>query len=531
MSKQQKIAFIVLCLVFLLNVNAAYTITPMEQSTAELPPSDDTYISSNSPNQIFGFSSRVGLRNGSDINYDIRTLIQFNLSDIPIGTHIHYAHIYLYFYFYNPDYGSPAGRPYTVYRLTEPWNEETVCWNNQPNSTADATDYTYCPNETGQWIDWNVTSDVQAFLNGTFENYGWIIADETSGTGELPYAVFLSKEDEINHPYLLVDVDINFPPLPASNPYPEDGHLDLPGNTDISWVGNDPNVGENLTFDVYFGNTSPPPLLSNNQSATTYDLPRLHSYCYYYWRIDTWDSHREFAEGFQWHFRTNPNKAPSIPEYPSPPLGAANVNLTPILAWSACTDGDGDPVLYDVYLGTTTPPPLVSINQTSTTFCSAPLSCATKYYWRIIAHDDYGGYTKGSLWFFTTIVNHFPDVPVISGPTQGEIEILYNYTAVATDSENQSLSYEVDWGDGIVDPWYGPIPSGTVMNCSHEWLLQGSFTIKVRAKDTAGAISDWGYLTVTMPFSYEPPHFRLIKWLLERFPDAFPILRSLLDFN
>jgi hypothetical protein len=531
---EQRLLKIVVVSVFLLAASMVTALVPGEQPKSDpqnhvgVPPCDDADIERSSPDHNFGASKRLALRNGSDINFDVRTLLQFNLSRIPMGTQIHYAHLFLYFYFYNPDYGNPAGRPYPIYRLTESWNEETVCWNNQSDKTAVASDVAYCPNGTGQWIDWNVTSDVQAFINGTLDNHGWIIIDETNGTGELPYAIFLSKEDKIfKYPRLLIDVDVNYPPLPASDPYPGDGQGELPGNTDISWVGNDPNVGENLTFDVYFGTTNPPPLISTNQSATTVDLPRLRSNCDYYWRIDTWDSHGEFAQGYQWHFITRWNSPPSIPQNPSPSLGAVDVNLTPTLSWSPCSDWDGDPVFYDVYFGTTNPPPLVTIHLNATTYYPGTLNCATEYYWRIVSRDNYSGATTGFLWSFTTLVNHFPHAPVITGPTSGHNNTVYNYTIVATDPENQDLSYQVDWGDGIVDPWYGPVPCNTTILRSHTWKSQGTFTIKARAMDTAGAISDWGYLTITMP--YVPLTF--LQWLhhlLERFPHLFPLLRYLL---
>ena len=45
----------------------------------------------------------------------------------------------------------------------------------------------------GQWVEFDVTQDVQAFLNGTSTNYGWIIkktVDSESGQVE-----FASREE------------------------------------------------------------------------------------------------------------------------------------------------------------------------------------------------------------------------------------------------------------------------------------------------------------------------------------------------
>ena len=51
----------------------------------------------------------------------------------------------------------------------------------------------------------------------------------------------------------------------------------------------------------------------------------------------------------------------------------------------------------------------------------------------------------------------------------------------------------------------------------------------VIAKDTSHARSDWAYLEVTMPVNQQFYLFPLLQRLLERFPNAFPILRHLLD--
>jgi hypothetical protein len=77
--------------------------------------------------------------------------------------------------------------------------------------------------------------------------------------------------------------------------------------------------------------------------------------------------------------------------------------------------------------------------------------------------------------------------------------------------------------------WIGPYPSGETVTLSHRWDFKGTYTIEARAKNTENLWGPWGELEVTMPFSYEPPHFRFIEWLLERFPNAFPILRYLLE--
>ncbi len=76
--------------------------------------------------------------------------------------------------------------------------------------------------------------------------------------------------------------------------------------------------------------------------------------------------------------------------------------------------------------------------------------------------------------------------------------------------------------------WIGPFPSGQQQTVNHTWNKKGTYTIKAKARDSHEQESDWGTLSVTMPYE---PQFPFIQWLFERFPNAFPILRFLLEFN
>jgi hypothetical protein len=138
----------------------------------------------------------------------------------------------------------------------------------------------------------------------------------------------------------------------------------------------------------------------------------------------------------------------------------------------------------------------------------------------IVASDTTWAYIQGS--------SNPPNTPMISGPSKGKINVTYTFFANATDPDGDALYYWFDWGDGNNTGWLGPINSGSVMNAKHSWSNKGSFTIKVKAKDTSGLESDWGTLSVTMPLSYEPPQFRFFEWLFERFPNAFPLFRYLI---
>ena len=123
-----------------------------------------------------------------------------------------------------------------------------------------------------------------------------------------------------------------------------------------------------------------------------------------------------------------------------------------------------------------------------------------------------------------------PKSPTISGSTEGVAGKEYYYMFSISDPDNNPVQIFVDWGDGTNAWSYESVP-GYSIRMSHTWGSQGTYIIKAKARDTLGAESNWTTLQVTMPLSYEPPHYPFITWLVERFPNAFPILRYLLGFN
>ncbi len=120
-----------------------------------------------------------------------------------------------------------------------------------------------------------------------------------------------------------------------------------------------------------------------------------------------------------------------------------------------------------------------------------------------------------------------PNDPYIDGPTSGEAGTVYGYHFTGVDPDNNPVRIFIDWGDGTTyETRWGA--SGESIGWGHSWVEQGNYIIKAKTQDVLGLESNWSTLDVTMPFSYEPPHFHFIEWLLERFPNAFPIVRYLL---
>ena len=118
-----------------------------------------------------------------------------------------------------------------------------------------------------------------------------------------------------------------------------------------------------------------------------------------------------------------------------------------------------------------------------------------------------------------------PDIPIISGETNGEVGEEYEYCIDAViDPDGDSVWVFWDWGDGTDSGWLGPYASGEQACANHSWDEEGDYTIKARLKDDYGALSDWGYLEVTMPRN-KILHNVFLQRLIEKFPNMFPILQ------
>jgi hypothetical protein len=246
---------------------------------------------------------------------------------------------------------------------------------------------------------------------------------------------------------------------------------------------------------------------------------------------------------------------------------------------------DTDPKLFDIYFGDTNPPPKVHENVSFMQYSPQdPLNFNTKYYWKIDVWDNQSTLIPGQIWSFTTIENELPLPPIIFE----ENEALFVYTL---DPDHDDVFYLVDWDDGSSSDWLGPYPYGEIVEISHEWTEpgtyeikakardihdgesdwsdpdpdgddiaeyivnwgddtgdetligpfpsgspvtashtwseQGTYSIKVKAKDIFQHESDWGTLEVTMPRDKFLQYSFILK-LLQKFPNTFPILRNIL---
>ena len=96
---------------------------------------------------------------------------------------------------------------------------------------------------------------------------------------------------------------VNSPPVQPSNPDPVNGAVNQDTTLSLSWNCADPD-GDTLTYDIYFGTGSNPPLVAANQTQKYFNPGQLAQGTTYYWKITAKDNHNASATGPVWHFAT-----------------------------------------------------------------------------------------------------------------------------------------------------------------------------------------------------------------------------------
>jgi hypothetical protein len=90
------------------------------------------------------------------------------------------------------------------------------------------------------------------------------------------------------------------------------------------------------------------------------------------------------------------------------------------------------------------------------------------------------------------IGNQPPTPPNISGPQFGDAGAELTYTFVSEDFEGEDLYYNVSWGDGEFEDWFGPYPSGEEVTANHTWDSEDDYEITAKARDSPHEKeSDW----------------------------------------
>lgn len=151
------------------------------------------------------------------------------------------------------------------------------------------------------------------------------------------------------------------------------------------------------------------------------------------------------------------------------------------------------------------------------------------YYYIKAKAKDIGDEGNWSDPYLVIIGNEPPDQPIISGRTLGFKGEEYEYKFSTTDPEEDLIFYWVDWGDGSNVTDIGPHESGEEISLSHTWESNGIYFIKAWARDEHGFFGKNSKFILWVPRN-KAIHFSYIDWFFERYPNAFPIIRYLLQY-
>ena len=100
------------------------------------------------------------------------------------------------------------------------------------------------------------------------------------------------------------------------------------------------------------------------------------------------------------------------------------------------------------------------------------------------------------------MINHPPELPLITGPANGKAGVSYEYTIQSIDPDSDNISYYIEWGDGTITDWTIFQASGPPgYSANHTWDVENSYTIRAKVKDTSGTESNWVTLDISMPMN------------------------------
>ena len=322
--------------------------------------------------------------------------------------------------------------------------------------------------------------------NYTFTNSASAVSTDVTPS-HLSYTFAPAEE------FLFLDRDMtaNFealagPPGPASAPSPANGALGVSLSPTLSWT-----AGAGATsHDVYFGVTSPPPLVTNTAGATHIPgtlLPNKK----YFWKVVAKIGGGTAGSGI-WSFTTQAGLVPPAkPLLTAPANNAAAAPLPVILKWKAVAGATS----YDVYLGTAATPPLIAsvtgINYTPNTNL---ITTGTIYYWFVVAKNGSGA-AASLTWKFKT--KAAPNPPKNPNPVNLATGV----------SRTPTLQWSAAAGATSYDVYIGTVPglsgpptfntTGTTYTPSTALLAGKKYYWKVVARSATGKASSavWSFTT------------------------------------
>jgi hypothetical protein len=84
--------------------------------------------------------------------------------------------------------------------------------------------------------------------------------------------------------------------------------------------------------------------------------------------------------------------------------------------------------------------------------------------------------------------------------------VVYDFTVSTSDPEEDSVSYQFDWGDGDTSDWSYFVASDTTVTMSKAWSVCGTYSVRARAQDQKSALSKWSEALSVNILANNPPN-------------------------
>ena len=196
-------------------IQTRYVYLPLVLRNHPLPPElptefdavEDADISQAYPTTNNGASASmyVGYDDLHDPDWQIlRSLIKFDVSEIPASTSISSAVLRVYYAGYY-DYANYS-RTITSYRIGSNWSEASVTWNTAPSiGETYGTVSLIAASSSFGWYSIDVTNLVRGWINGTLPNYGVMLRGPEHSGSDSSWRSFATKEAGSSYtPYLQI---------------------------------------------------------------------------------------------------------------------------------------------------------------------------------------------------------------------------------------------------------------------------------------------------------------------------------------
>jgi hypothetical protein len=177
---KKQILFIAILGVAAINTMAQITLVLQPDGTAGKDAEVFSCIPCGYPDNNYGdkqdFNAIAWTNNGDESN--VRSLIQFDLSSIPAGATINFARLSLWNNPTSLEGGDFSGfftpNASKIQRITQPWDEHTVTWNNQPTATKlHQASLHHTTSSHQDFLHINVTALVQDMIDHPATSFGF----------------------------------------------------------------------------------------------------------------------------------------------------------------------------------------------------------------------------------------------------------------------------------------------------------------------------------------------------------------------